>query len=141
MQLRLEQERQRALAACEAFAAERQRYFAAAEAQIVQLALAIARRVLAREAAADPMHLQATVRAALRCSQDESECVLKVSPEEASAWTEMFADSQMKVVSDVRMAPGQCTLETNVGFARLGVAAQMQEIERSFAGLMHGQAE
>ena len=61
----LRQERERVDRICPEFARDRERYFAAAETQVVKLAMATARKVLAREVAADAMHLTATVRAAL----------------------------------------------------------------------------
>src|SRR5215469_2133902 len=50
-------ERQAVLKACEQFVQERTRYFAGVEAEVVKLALAIATRVLHREAKLDPLLL------------------------------------------------------------------------------------
>ena len=50
-------ERARVLRACEEFGRERGRYFAGVEAEVVKLALAIAARVLHREAKLDPLLL------------------------------------------------------------------------------------
>jgi flagellar assembly protein FliH len=89
---RLRAERARVERACAEFAMDRQRFFAAAEAQVVKLALAIARRVLAREVDADAIHLAATVRAALARVHDATASVLRVPPEEAVQWSAIFAD-------------------------------------------------
>ena len=51
------EERSVVLKACEEFRRERARYFAGVEAEVVKLALAIAARVLHREAKLDPLLL------------------------------------------------------------------------------------
>jgi flagellar assembly protein FliH len=124
------------------FGRDRQRYFASAESQVVLLALAIARKVLGREADADAMHLRSIVKAALARVQDGSSTILRVPEEEAVAWAEIFeigTSEKVQVLGDDRMAPGECSLQTNVGTVDLGVEIQMEEIERGFRELMHEQ--
>jgi len=126
------------------FAMDRQRYFAAAEAQVVKLALAIARRVLTREVEADTMHLAATVRAALARVHDGSASVLRVRLGEQSQWEALFAKSRegtVSVVGDEHMEAGECVLETSVGRVELGVNVQLAEIERGFGELLRRQGE
>jgi flagellar assembly protein FliH len=127
-------ERERAERVRLEFAHDRQRYFAAAEAQVVKLALAVARRVLAREVAADAMHLTATVRAALSRVQEGSATVLRVRPDEVSAWAGMLPAEHVTVMGDERV--GECVLETEMGRVELGVESQMREVERGFGELM-----
>jgi flagellar assembly protein FliH len=124
------------------FARDRQRFFSAAESQVVRLALAVASRVLSREVATDGMHLRATVKAALGRVQDSSATTLRVPVDEAEAWTAMFqrgSAGKVKVVGDERMSKGECVLETTVGRVELGVDVQMEEIERGFGELLQGQ--
>ena len=136
---RLDAERARATELARQFARDRQKYFAAVEGQVVKLALAVARRVLAREVEADRMHLAATVRAALTRVQDGSKTLLRVPAGEALDWAEMglgeFENGRVEVLSDVRLAPGECVLETSVGRVELGVRPQMEEIESTFDSL------
>ena len=136
---RLEQERMRVAEMARQFARDRQAYFAAVEEQVVKLALAVARRVLAREVEADRMHLAATVRAALTRVQDGSKTVLRVPADEALDWAEMglgeLDSARVEVVGDVRLAAGECVLETSVGRVELGVKPQLEEIESAFAEL------
>ena len=135
-EMRVQAERGRAERACAAFAADRQRYFAVAEGQVVKLALAIARRVLAREVAADAMHLQATVRAALARVQDGSRPVLRVCGAETAGWAALLG-GEVEVVAEERVAAGECWLETKVGSVELGVRPQIDEIERGMMELTH----
>ena len=144
LEARLRSERLRVERVCAESAMDRQRYFAAAEAQVVKLALAIARRVLAREVAADGMHLKATVRAALARVHEESASVLRVRPEETAQWSALLGDARdgsVSVIGDERLAPGQCVLETEVGRVELGVEIQMEEIERGFTHVLLRQGE
>jgi flagellar assembly protein FliH len=126
------------------FARDRARYFAAAEEQVVKLALAIARRVLAREVMSDPLHLAASVRAALAKLQDASMTTLRVSGADLAAWRTLFAPSEpdaITVIEDRNLPSGHCVMETPVGRIELSVPVQFEEIERSFAELMQAGAE
>ena len=136
---RVATERERVERVCAEFARDRQRYFAAAEAQVVKLALAIARRVLAREVAEDATHLAPVVRAALARVQDGSATVLRVR--DVSGWAEMFADESVSVMADERLKAGECVLETEVGRVELGIEVQMREVERGFGELMQPAAD
>ena len=121
------------------FARDRERYFAAAEGQVVRLALAIARRVLCREVSADAMHLTGTVRAALSRVHDHAESKLKVPVAEVESWRAMFKDDlrdDIAVVGEPALRTGECVLETSVGRVELGMESQMAEIERGFLELM-----
>lgn len=120
------------------YARDRRDYFAEVERRVVELALAIARKVLAREAAMDAMHLTAVVRAALDRVQDESVSRLRVPVSHAADWRALFArgEARVEVVSDERLPAGTVRLETNVGQVELGIAAQLEEVELGFGKLM-----
>ncbi len=106
---------------------------------MVRLALAIAARVLHREASLDPMLLQAVVKVALGKVMDRSGTVLRVPVEELSAWNEMMQPVEagtVEVSGDSRLGRGECVLETSVGRVELGVGAQLEEIEKGFFDLL-----
>jgi flagellar assembly protein FliH len=124
------------------FARDRQRFFAAAESQVVKLALAVARKILHRDALADGLPLRATVKAALARVQDGSATLLRVPESEVEAWRAMFlrgTGGKVEVLGDEQMMAGQCVLETTVGKVDLGLDAQMDEVERGFGELMQEQ--
>jgi flagellar assembly protein FliH len=132
-------ERKSVLKACEEFVRERARYFAGVEAEVVKLALAIAARVLHREAKIDPLLLTGVVRVALEKVAEDSVTVLRVPVSAVEMWKEVFVtspESSVQVVGDERLAAGECVLDTNVGRVELGVSAQLEEIERGFFDLM-----
>lgn len=136
---RLSDERNRVLRACERFNEERSKYFAEVEKEIVKLALAIAARVLNREAQCDPLLLSATVRIALEKVAEESGVVIRVPDKDLAAWGEIVkrtAQTGVELVGDEQMEVGECVLDTRVGTVELGVRAQLAEIERGFFDLL-----
>jgi flagellar assembly protein FliH len=120
------------------FANERSRYFAAVEIEVVRLSLAIAARILHREAQIEPLILAGAVRVALEKIQGNSEGILRVPEMEVEAWRNRFSDVNMflTVVSDQHVKPGNCLLETPVGTVNFGVQVQLAEIERGFFDLL-----
>jgi flagellar assembly protein FliH len=128
-------------AALEEFAAGRDRYLAQVEREVVKLALAIAARVLHREAEMDPLLLAGAVRVALGQLSDATEVRLKVPTAEEAMWSELLRatpDLPMapEIVSDSFLSAGECLLETQLGGVDLGVRGQLAEIERGFFDLL-----
>jgi flagellar assembly protein FliH len=139
LEARVIAERSQVLQACEAFGKERARYFAGVEGEVVKLALAIAARVLHREARLDPLLLTAAIRVALEKVADESATVLKVPPAEVDAWRGVFgtgAEPAVQVIGDERLREEEIVLETSVGKVELGVSVQLDEIEKGFFDLL-----
>lgn len=136
---RLTQERQSVAEVCAEFAKKRTDYFAAVESEVVRLSLAIASRVLHREAKLDPLLLSAAVRVALEKITEESEVKLHVPMAEVERWKALFVEESyhyVHVVGEESMAPSDCVLETSMGRAELGVSTQLEEIERGFFDLL-----
>jgi flagellar assembly protein FliH len=128
-------------AALEAFAGERDRYLAQVEREVVKLALAIAARVLHREALMDPLLLSGAVKVALGQLSDATEVRLKVPSAEKTIWGELLRATPdlpvfPEVVPDESLRAGECLLETHLGSVDLGVRGQLAEIERGFFDLL-----
>lgn len=139
MQQRLAEDRAMVRKACEDFDRERTRYFSAVEGQVIKLSLAIAARVLHREARIDPLLLSAAVRVALEKVAEESETRLRVPVSDVAQWQAEFdagAAHSVKLIAQEGMARGECVLETSVGTVELGIEAQLGEIERGFYDLL-----
>ena len=119
-------------------ARDRKRFLAEAETQVVHLALAVARKILAREAAADPMHLTAIVRAALARIHDSSGSTLRVNRTQLEGWTTLFSETEteLEIIADEQLEEGSVVLETRIGHVELGIRAQMEEVERGLEELM-----
>jgi len=137
----LETERRRlqaqAATLAESFAVAQSGYFHQAEQETVRLALAIAARILRREAQMDPLLLTGAMRVALGQLADSTTVRLRVPVEDQTLWEEAMAliprlASRPQVVGDERLKLGDCQVETELGMANLGLWAQLKEIERGF---------
>jgi flagellar assembly protein FliH len=120
----------------EDFAEERGRYYEQLEQEAVKLALAMAGRILRREAQMDPLFLLGAVRVALGQLTDSTKVRLRVPAADAELWTEAMAllpnrDTRPEVIAAEGIEVGQCVMETELGSADLGVRAQLGEMERS----------
>jgi flagellar assembly protein FliH len=121
----------------ESFALERDRYLQAVEHEVVELALALAARILRREAQMDPLLLTGAVRVALGQLSGATEVRLRVPSAELDLWTETIALLPNLAVKPVVLAGdgmrlGDCAIETEMGSVDLGIRAQLGEIERGF---------
>ncbi len=121
----------------ERFTEERYRYFEAVEPEVVKLALAIAARILRREAQMDPLLLTGAVRVALGQLSDSTEVRLRVPAAELGLWEETMAHLPRLAVKPTVLAGegmllGECVIETALGSVDLGVRTQLGEIERGF---------
>lgn len=121
----------------ESFAVERERYLRAVEEEVVKLALAIAARILRREAEIDPLLLTGAVRVALGQLAASTHVRLRVPAAQKELWTEAAAllpnlPLLPEITADETMRAGDCIVETELGSVDIGVRAQLREIERGF---------
>lgn len=119
------------------FAQERDRYLQAVEHEVVKLALAVAARILRREAQMDPLLLTGAVRVALGQLSGSTQVRLRVPPGELDLWNEAIAlvphlPVKPAVMAGEGMRLGDCVIETDLGSVDLGIRAQLGEIERGF---------
>jgi len=125
----------------QAFAAERISYYRRVEGEIVQLALAIARKILHREAQLDPGLLSGIVRVTLEKLDAGTKIDLYVPPRETTDWRHYFACQAEgaaipEVHEDAALAAGECRIETSVGSTEVGLEAQFKEIETGLMDLL-----
>ncbi|MGA7694430.1 MAG: FliH/SctL family protein [Candidatus Sulfotelmatobacter sp.] len=123
------------------FARERAAYYKKIEAEAVQLALSIARKVLHREAQVDPLLLMGILRVALERIEGATGVVLAVNPQQAPVWrnyliSRLGPGELPQVVEDPTMALEQCQLRTSMGTAELGLEVQLKEIEQGLTDLL-----
>lgn len=137
----LESERNRlhaqAAALAASFAEERDRYLHRWEQETVCLALAIAARILRREAQMDPLLLTGAVRVALGQLSQSTTVRLRVPAQDEPLWEEALARMpglvlRPVVIGELGMELGECRMETELGSADLGLWPQLKEIERGF---------
>jgi flagellar assembly protein FliH len=104
-----------------------------AESDVVQLALAIARKVLRREMSIDPSAMQALVKVAMEKLERHEICRLYVHPQQAEAVRaalDSYGARAVEVVAEMTKDEGCLVFETNRGKLDASVSAQLEEIER-----------
>jgi flagellar assembly protein FliH len=128
------------VAAVAAFNEQRTEYFTRVEAEIVQLALAIAAKILHREAQVDPMLVASLVRIAVERLREGSSVTVRVGRGKAARWKEYFSAQAMvarvEVVEGADLSDHDCLLETELGVANFGLDTQLKEVEQGFFDLL-----
>lgn len=132
--------------ALDSFRRQRDEYLARVEQETVRLALAIAERILHREAQMDPLLLTGAVRVALGQLAETTAVRLRVPAAQSAMWTELLRlmpglPLRPEVVADAEMQEAEAVLEAELGTVDLGVRAQIAEIERGFFDLLDARRE
>lgn len=126
--------------AIQSFQEERDSYFSRVESEVVQLALAIAAKILHREAQVDPMLVATLVRMAIEKMKDGSSVIVRVSPAKAEKWEDYFAEhsnsSHVRVTADPKLRDQECVVDTELGSAKFGLESQLKEVEQGFFDLL-----
>lgn len=127
-------------AAIAGFEEQRDQYFAKVETEVVKLALAIAAKILHREAQVDPMLVAALVRLAMENMREGSSVSIRVSPGKGDSWRQYFAASstasRVEVTEDPELNDQDCIVETDLGSADFGLDRQLKEVEQGFFDLL-----
>ena len=122
------------------FAEQRDEYFARVEAEVVQLSLAIAAKILHREAQVDPMLVATLVRIATEKMREGSAATVRVGVGRSASWKQYFAGFpspiRIEVAEDPALSTHDCILETNLGTANFGLDTQLKEVEQGFFDLL-----
>jgi flagellar assembly protein FliH len=142
-QAELERGRAGLLAALDDFSRERSKYFRQVESEVVRLALAIARKILHREAQMDPLLLAGVVRVALDQIQTGSRIALRVPETKLDAWVRHFeqrpeGSPPVEIVGDSTVEPYGCVVQAEMGNTEISLDRQLQEIESGFFDLLQG---
>lgn len=109
------------------------------ERDVVELALAIARKILHREAALDRDLLLAMARVALDRLSDATAASIRLHPDDyatAMAGRGPVAASPhgVQILADPSVRRGGCVVRSDVGSVDVGMAAQLDEITRTLLG-------
>jgi len=141
LEQRLVQERAALAQALHTFDRQRQEYFRQIEREMVEMVLAIARKVLHREAQIDPLLLAGTVRVALDPLAAGTPVELVVPPSSLARWEELLRRNRPltnppRVRADAALEPAGCRLETDTGVTELSWEFQLREIEQGFLDLL-----
>ncbi len=135
----VEELRRSLAAALEQFGRERREYYLAVERSVVQLALAIARKILRRESNLDPLLLAGMVRVALEKTEKATRVTVRVHPQQVSDLRVFFArhmqENAPEVIEDPAVETDRCVLHTELGSTEIGPEIQLKEIEQGLLDL------
>jgi flagellar assembly protein FliH len=115
---------------------------AQAETQLVELAMAIAQRILQRELTVDPTVITGLVRVGLDKVRVQDVQRVRVCPEHQAAikeWLTRSGAENVEVSADPTLERGGVILETSRGKLDVSIGTQLREIERGFTDRMRGQ--
>jgi flagellar assembly protein FliH len=108
------------------------------ERQLVQLALAIARRIVQREVTVDQDLVLTIARVALDRLGDSSTATIRLNPEDYRAVVAHHGDAwagvRVRVLADDGVSRGGCKVESDIGFIDASVDAQFEQISRELLG-------
>jgi len=107
------------------------------EQQMVQLALAVARRILRREVTLDTDFVVAMARVALDRLGEQTRATVRLHPDDLAASggaAEQFTGTHVTVVADPSLSRGQCQVESEYGFIDVGVEEQFEQISHALLG-------
>jgi flagellar biosynthesis/type III secretory pathway protein FliH len=133
----LAKQRQKLMEALSAFDQERSQYYSKVEVELVHFSLAIAARILHREALVDRMVVAGLVKVTIEKLQQGTKVIAHVRPEEGESWRNYFhGNDHLEIREDSSLEPRACKLETELGTTDLGLDAQLKEIEQGFFDLL-----
>src|SRR5436309_14620099 len=108
------------------------------ERQLVQLALAIAGRILHREISLDRELLVTMARVALDRLGDTASATIRLNPEDyaatAGAREGASEHKSVKIVADPLVRPGGCLVQSDFGLIDISVDAQLTELTAALLG-------
>lgn len=134
-------EREKVAEAIRGFSQKTSEYYSRVEVELVHLSLAIAAKILHREAQVDRMLVAALVKVAVEKLQHGTSATVRVHPEEVADWNRYFegnggGEIRVEVKPDPAVAAHHCLLETELGTTELGLDTQLKEIEQGFFDLL-----
>ena len=119
------------------FETEKQRYFEEVEAEVIQLSLAIARKVLGQVAVVDSLLLAGTVRTALERLGSTSKVTVTVHPASLVKWRKALDGCEhIEFAEDASLPPEGCVLRSQLGTTEISLQQQLKEVEHSFFDLL-----
>jgi flagellar assembly protein FliH len=108
------------------------------ERQMVELALAVARRIIHREVTLDRDLLIAMARVALDRLGESAQITVRLHPEDfaatGAARISRVIGTTVTVLEDPRLERGACLVESDLGTLDVSVDAQIEEVARALLG-------
>lgn len=105
-------------------------------AEIVELALVVARAVCRRELAGDLDGLVAVVEAGIASAAGDTDIEIKLHPDEFDAVAGHVADAPVKLIGDPSLAPGECLVESSQRVIDARVESRVDAVREGLVELL-----
>jgi flagellar assembly protein FliH len=117
----------------------RNRYLAANQTVVVQLAMAVARKIVGETAKIDPTAVLQSAREAIHSARGEQKLRLRVRPEDESIMLQQTIElkrsnseiGEIQVIADESITLGGCIVESPLGTIDAQFSTQLQSLERA----------
>jgi type III secretion protein L len=118
---------------------QREDFLAKHEAELVKLAVAIARRIIGPSLEMNPGTVLQTAKEALRGVRSERRIIIKVNPSDEDALREQAASLKMLgaemgelvIIGNPSIEPGGCIVESDLGVIDAQISTQLASIENA----------
>lgn len=115
-----------------------------AEPKIIDLVLAISRKIIYDEVEERPAVVLRIVRGALERVRDQNQIIIHVSPDDYEFILQsrqqlqvvVGADRTLTLTADVVLGKGSCLIETSFGTVEAGIDTQLESIRRVLQGML-----
>lgn len=115
-----------------------------AEQEIINISLAVARKILAREIEENPVVVLPIVKAALEKVRDQDQIIIRVSTDDFELVLQAKRDLQMmlgrenviSIVHDHTVNPGGCLIDTPYGTVDASIDSQFQALQQAVKKVM-----
>ena len=123
---------------------ESSRVLLEAEPKIIELVLAISRKIICDEVEERPAVVLGLVRGALERVRDQNQIVIHVSPEDYEFILQsrqilqsvVGAERSLTLTADAVLGKGGCLIETSFGTVEAGIDTQLESIRRVLQGML-----
>lgn len=115
-----------------------------AEPKIIELVLAISRKIIIDEVEERPAVVLGLVRNALERVRDQNQIIIHVSPDDyqfilqssRTLQSVVGAEQSLTVTADAVLSKGGCLIETSFGTVEAGIDTQLESIRRVLQGML-----
>jgi flagellar assembly protein FliH len=108
---------------------------AQAEPQLVELTLALARKVLQEESEQSRELIKRVLKAALEQVKDQTVIAIHLNPADLQEIQPQFSDGRVELIPDANIQPGGCRIETDMGELDATLETQWEAVRKSIKAL------
>ena len=108
--------------------------------QIARLSVEIARKILLREIENGNYEISRIIQEALKAAPSQQDVIVRVNPDDLTGYQKQTeaegidALSEVKLVGDAGIGPGQCVVETDKGMVEYFIEEHLKQVSEALMG-------